>query len=73
MSTEEKLADARAAAKASSNAKDKYLATYRPKQRKLRAKIDALAAELVAEKAVAEMSEAEQQAVAAQLTKVGDA
>lgn len=72
MKTEAKLADARAEMRARSGEKDKYLATYRSKARKLTDLVDALAAELRAEQAVAEMSDAEQQAVAAQLAKVGD-
>ena len=73
MTTEAKLDAARAEAMALQQEKDKYAAANKAKARKLRDKVDALAAELVAEVAVAGMSEAEQQAIAAELTKVGDA
>ncbi len=71
MTTEDKLETARANMKALSGKKDEYLSKYRPKARKLTDKIDALAAELVAERAVAELSDAEQQALGAQLEKLG--
>ena len=70
--TAEKLDAARVKRKALSGAKDDYLAKYRPKARALTDQIDALAASLVAESAIAEMSDAEQQAVAAELAKMGD-
>lgn len=71
MTTEDKLETARVALAKLNSGKDKYLAKFKPKARALTDKVDGLAAELVAERAVAEMSAAEQQAVAAKLTKVG--
>ena len=73
MTIEENLAAARVKMKAMSNDKDKYLEKYRAKARALTDEIDAFAAQLVAESAVAGMSEAQQQAVAVELAKVGDA
>ena len=71
MTTEDKLGVARASLVKLNGDKDKYLATYKGKARALRDKFDGLAAELVAERVVGDMSDAEQQAVQAQLTKLG--
>ena len=54
------------------NAKDKYLADHKTKARKLTDTVDAKAAELVAAEAVEQMSDAERQAVGAELVKMGD-
>ncbi len=71
MTTQDKLETARAALAKLNGDKDKYLAAHKSKARAARDKVTAFAAELVAEQAVAEMSEAEQQAIGVQLTKVG--
>ena len=53
------------------NAKDKYLAGHKTKARKLTDTVDAKAAELAAAESVGQMSDAERQAVAAELAKSG--
>lgn len=69
--TAEKLDSLRADRLTLSGEKDDYLAKYRPKARKLSDKIDVLAAELVAERTVAEMSDPERQAIGVELTRLG--
>ncbi len=71
MTTQDKLETARAALAKLNGKKDKYLAAFKPKARALKEKVDVLAAELVAERVVADLSEAEQQAIGVALTKVG--
>ena len=55
-----------------SNSKDEYLVDHKSKARKLTDVVDAKAAELVAAKAVEQMSDAERQAISAELVKMGD-
>ena len=55
-----------------SNSKDQYLVDHKNKARKLTDTVDAKAAELVAAEAVEQMSDAERQAIGAELVKMGD-
>ena len=54
------------------NAKDKYLAGHKTKARTLTDTVDAKAAELAAAESVGQMSDAERQAIGAELVKMGD-
>ncbi len=71
MTTVESLDAKRVDMQTLSNDKDDYLASYRAAARQLTAQIDDLAAEVAAERTVAGLSDAEQQAVAAKLAKLG--
>lgn len=69
---EEAVADLNSQIRKLATEKDKAVAKYRKDLLKLNADRDAVAAELVAARKVAGLSDAERAAVAAELAKVGD-